>query len=486
MKKLNTRLREMVLLGITASASLVGAESSGQKGDEISIRELKAQIQELDQKLCALERNRELDKNEFERKTKEAPKISVSERGFSLSSPDGAFALNLRGVLQIDSRTFTSDNGNKSNDGFLLRRARPVLQGTLFHGFDFLFVPDFGTGSNGGNNGSPPTPQIYDAYLNYQYRPELQLRFGKFKSPVGLEQLVVDVDTLFNERALATGLTPNRDLGFELHGEILDGVFDYAVGIFNGVGDARNSSGSDLKGSKEFAGRLFAQPFRKSLIRAMQGFGIRPDGSYGEPSTVAALPATTGGTFPGYATDGQQQFFAYNSADKSTIAADGVHWRLSPQASYYYGPFGFLGEYVLSKQRVSRTVIAPLVSASLANMAWEITGSWILTGEDAAYRGGVNPRKPFDPFHGHWGALQFVARFAELDIDKAAFPFFSDRRTSAASASGWSIGLNWYLNRNVALKTSFSRTEFGAGGSDVSQTVRGPEDVFFTRLQVAF
>ncbi len=52
----------------------------------------------------------------------------------------------------------------------------------------------------------------------------------------------------------------------------------------------------------------------------------------------------------GYTTDGQQKFFTYNK----NVNATGVHWRLSPQTYYYYGPFGLLGEYVISDQHVSQ------------------------------------------------------------------------------------------------------------------------------------
>ena len=50
----------------------------------------------------------------------------------------------LHGVLQVDNRSFFDDSGIQGNDGFLLRRARPILQGTLYRDFDFIFVPDFG------------------------------------------------------------------------------------------------------------------------------------------------------------------------------------------------------------------------------------------------------------------------------------------------------------------------------------------------------
>ena len=449
------------------------------------IRRLQQQVQRLEQKVQALEGKRTENIAASEQRAKTSPTLTIGESGFGFASADKDFALRLRGVLQIDSRTFFRDHGIAGNDGFLVRRARPIVEGTLFRDFDFLLVPEFGG----------TTPQIFDAYVNYRLRSEAQLRIGKFKSPVGLEQLTVDVETLFNERALPTTLTPNRDLGVQLHGEAFSGRVSYAAGLFNGSGDARNSSNLDTDDTKEFAGRIFFQPFKPSVDSFLQGLGFGLGGSYGSEHSATALPATTGGTLAGYATDGQQQFFAYNPAT-GTVTADGEHWRLSPQGYYYRGPFGLLGEYVISNQRVSRTGAAPLASARLENTGWQLTASWLLTGETAAYKGGVTPAKNFSLTDGGWGAWQLVARYAELHVDDAAFPTFANRATSATGAHAWSLGLNWYLNRNLLVKTSFSHTTFdfapgGGAGASTATTVPGtvtshPENVLFTRVQLSF
>jgi phosphate-selective porin OprO and OprP len=440
----------------------------------------KERVADLEQKVKILERNRELEIEAGEAKAKETPEITLGTDGFAISSADGQFGVQLKGLLQLDSRTFFNDSGTRGNDGFLLRRARPMVQGTLWSDFDFLFVPDFGGTGN---------PQIFDAYVNYRCKPGLQLRAGKFKVPVGLEQLQADADVMFNERSLVTAMVPNRDLGVQLHGEIFEGLFGYAAGIFNGVGDARNSSNFDFDDNKSFAGRVFFQPFKRSSSPLLQGIGLGVGGSYDDQQgvNVAGLPSTTGSTggVPGYATAGQQQFFGYNPGSNAVVVAEGQHWRLSPQAWYYYGSFGFLGEYVISDQQVSRTVTAPLDSAELEHHAWQVTGSWILTGEQAAFKGGVTPRKRFNPVEGNWGALQLVARYEEADIDEDAFPLFSNAASSARGASAWSVGLNWYLNRNVLLKTSYSQTSFDGGGATGAVTHQD-EHVLFTRIQLAF
>jgi phosphate-selective porin OprO/OprP len=438
----------------------------------------KQRFEELDQKVKVIERDRELEAEAAAANAKEVPKLKVGDEGFSIASPNGDFVLQLREVLQVDSRTFFNDAGIVGNDALLVRRARPILQGTVFRDVDYLFVPDF----------APSTPQIFDAYLNYRFRPELQLQAGKFKAPVGLEQLQEDRYIFFNERGLPTDLVPNRDIGFELHGDLFKGAVSYAAGVFNGVGDARISSNTSFQNNKSFDGRLFFQPFKPTSLRPLQGFGFGLSGSFETEQTpnASALPNTTGGTLPGFTTDGQQQFFAYNSG----VQAFGDHWRLSPQGYYFYGPFDLLWEYVISDQQVMATNTGALHTARLENTGWQIAGGWVLTGEEATFTG-VVPRRPFNPFSGDWGALQVVGRLSELDVDSAAFShsYFANPAASANAAREWSVGLNWYLNRNVKVAASFAHTTFDGGGTGT--VAPGPvthkdENVLFTRLQLAF
>ena len=472
-KQLQKRIEEL-----EQKVKTIEGKSSEPRATE---QKTKQRVEELDQEVKTIERERRMDAEAAEARAREAPKISIGEQGFLLSSAKGDFALQLKGVLQVDSRTFFNDHGTVGNDGFLLRRARPILQGTVFRDFDFLLVPDFG-GTSG--------PQIFDAYLNYRPIPELQFQAGKFKVPVGLEQLVADRDTWFNERGFPSSVIAGRDLGFDLHGDLFQGIVSYAAGIFNGVGDGRNSSNADFDDDKAFAGRLFFQPFKKTGMPALQSLGLGLGGSYEDMqgTNTAGLPQTTGGSLAGFVTDGQQQFFAYNPTNKAVVVAAGEHWRVAPQAYYFYGPFSLLGEYTISEQQVRRTATSPITSRLLDNRAWEISAGWVLTGEEAAYSHGVIPRRPFNLLEGGWGAWQLVGRYGQLDIDRAAFPLYSDSKTSARSAAEWSVGLNWYLNSSMLLKTSFSRTTFtGGGGSGQTAPANRPaENVLFTRLQLAF
>lgn len=439
---------------------------------------------ELDQKLRILERKEELAAEAAAARAKESPQLAIGPSGFSFASADTNFVLKVRGVVQLDSRTFFDDHPlSEGNDGFVLRRARPIIEGTVFRDFDFQFVPDFG-----GN-----TTQIFDANIAYRLRPEIRFRAGKFKGPVGQEHLLGDSALAFNERSLVSDLVPSRNLGFQAEGEAFDGVLGYAAGLYNGTGDGRVSGNTAFGDDPEFGGRLVVQPFKRDAENWFHGLAVSVGGSYSQTvSNALALPNTTGGTRPGYTTTSLQQFFAYNSP-AGTVVADGTHWRLSPGAQFVRGPFGLLGEYILTSQGVLNSTT--LRRADLEHSAWQVAAQWVLTGEAASFNG-ITPLRPFRPLDGDWGAWQLVARYSQLDLDADSFQGFANPATSARGANTWGVGINWWLNRNARVLTSFSLTTFDGGGTvnpaDPSSQVppatvtHQDEKALLTRLQLAF
>lgn len=223
--------------------------------------------------------------------------ISMGATGFSAVSPDNNYSFRLHGLVQLDSRTFFNDNSySDGNDGFLLRRARPIFETTILRDIDGVVVPEFGGSS----------VQLYDAYLNYRLSSGLQLRAGKFKGPVGLENLQKDSAASFNERSLVSDFIPMRNTGVELHGELDQGTIKWAGGVFNGDGDSRLAGNSPYSDDLEYAGRLFLQPFAATDAKYFKGLGFGIGGSYSEVSSNStAMPSTTGGLFSGYVSPGQ-------------------------------------------------------------------------------------------------------------------------------------------------------------------------------------
>jgi len=485
LKKSHEDREQRLLQRIGELESKVGSLEAGRVLPEIAVTpEPGPSLTELDQQVRIQARNNELAVEAAEARAKEAPRLSIGQSGFSLASADTNFVLKLRGLVQLDSRTFFDDNPlSEGNDAFLLRRARPIIEGTVFRDFDFQFVPDFGGSS----------VAIFDAWLNYRYEPWLQLRAGKFKGPVGFENLQSDATLPFNERSLVSGFVPSRSLGIQIGGEAAEGRFSYAAGVFNGSGDARNPNNTDFNDHKEFAGRLGFQPFKQSANPWIKELGFGMGGSFSQvKSNSAALPNSTGGTLAGYFTPGQQQYFAYNPL-VGQVVGEGDHWRISPYVTYLRGPFGLLAEYLVSRQGVINNTT--LARADLQHAAWQVSGQWVITGEAASFSG-ITPNRPFDLHSGNWGAWQLVARYSQADLDDSTFPSFANAQTSASGATSWSVGVNWWLNKNVRVLTSFSHTKFEGGGAfgltvpgasvPPATVARQDENTLFTRVQLSF
>ena len=252
---------------------------------------------------------------------KPGPSLSIGSSGFAMRSADTNFALRLRGLLQVDSRWYADDGGIADNDGFILRRARPILEATLFRDFDFRFTPEFGGSS----------VNIRDAWLNYRYDEPLQLRIGKMKSPGSLERWQSVANIPFIERSLASGLWPVRELGVMLYGELWprdesvttllgwSGLANYEIGLFNGTSDGRSALNGDFDDAKTVAGRLFFHPFLKSELKPLRAFGFGVSGSYGNVAGPIGLPDDRR-----YETEARQAFFSYLLGDGTTPATANV------------------------------------------------------------------------------------------------------------------------------------------------------------------
>lgn len=391
---------------------------------------------------------------------KPGPEVTLSaDKGASIRSADDQVQLKLGVLAQADHRVFIDDDPAAQNDTFLWRRIRPTLEGSWGDLVGFRLTPEFA-----GDSAS-----IVDAYVDLKFSPAATVRVGKVKGPIGLERLQSGGAIALVERGFPTELAPNRDIGVQLQGALAGAKVTYVAGVYNGAADGRDSPTSNPDDDFEFAGRLFFEPW-KGGDGALSGLG------FGIAASTGDKAGSGNNVLPRYRTPGQATFFSYGAS----VIADGEHRRWSPQAYWYAGTVGLLGEYIRSEQTVFDTATA--TRASLDHSAWQLTGSWVLTGEAASYRG-VKPDQPFAPGDGGWGAFELVARYGRLQIDDDAFPLFADPAAAASEATAWTLGLNWYLTGNLKLVANYARADFdgGAVGGD-----RQDEKTFFTRAQVAF
>jgi len=479
-----TRSRATLALLVVALPALAQADAAGEAALRAEIAALRARLEALearlealpaaaspsatatpeaqDQRLRVVERKLELQQEDLAAKAPTTPQLSLDDKGLALKTPGNGFELKLRGVAQADYRGFVDDDALPLNDTFLWRRVRPTLEGQLGPLLAFRLTPEFAGDS----------ATIVDAYLDLRFDPRYTLRVGKMKGPVGLERMQSAGALALVERGFPTELAPNRDLGAQLQGELAAGRVGYAAGVFNGAPDGRDAPTTDADNNLELAARVFFEPWRNDA-NALSGLGFGLAGSAGEKDG-------SGNAFlPRYRTPGQNVFFAYRNA----VAAHGEHVRWTPQAYWYRNAFGLQAEYIESEQEVLLPGIAG-ARTELAHQAWQLTGSWVVTGEDAGYRGVARPQRPFALGSDGWGAFELVARYGELDVDDDSFPLYADPNSAATRSRAWGLGLNWYLTPNLKLAFNHTRADFeggAAGGAD-----REDEKTYFSRVQVAF
>ena len=389
--------------------------------------------------------------------------------------PIGESAVVSKGVTYNNfEQGATAASVNKSSSTFLDRKVRLDLIALFDQIVGFRYQAELGATGYA----------IQDAYAFAKFDPAFQAQIGKFKVPIGLERLQNDTDTLFVERGLPTDLVPNRDFGGLLGGTVANSG-SYAVALTNGTPDnytPNNADDQSLTNGKELSGRIFLTPFlpTDSFLKNL-GLGVSGGWSWNVNWNSNA--------YPNYfiTSLGQSQFFAYRTG----VNPIGNFYHFSPQAYFYSGSFGLLGEYVESTQDVGVSIKTPV---NVVNQAYLLETSWVIGGK-ASYLGGVADHN-LNLSKGNWGALEVGIRVHQLTIDPNAFSNTDASNlaatNSAQQATAYGVGLNWIFDPHFKLVFDREETDFVEGKQVNTPVVAGttftlhPEDVFTVRAQANF
>lgn len=338
----------------------------------------------VDARVRLIERRLEVNAEEVAASRAKVQAVSVSEKGLAVTSPDGNYELKLCGSIQTDARFLLDDESQSTADSFLMRRVRPISEGTVAKQFYYRVMPDFAGAS----------VTLQDAYAGWRQYPLAKVAVGKMKKPLGLESLASGSDLPFVERGITNNLVPNRDIGLQVSGELLNGKLSYQTGVFDGDPDGENVTALDSRDDKDFVGRIIMQPFLDAY-GPLQGLGFGISGTYGSELGAANSP-----NLGAYRTPAQVRFLKYRATSsavtvvdvkgketsitlspslETTAVADGDRYRFSPQGFFYWRQFGLSGDYVESTQSVSFADH----NAPVTNAAWQVSAFLVLTGEDA-------------------------------------------------------------------------------------------------------
>lgn len=413
--------------------------------------------------------------------------VDAGPGGFALRSADKVAQLRFHLQVQADGKFWKGTTPTKVNETFFLRRAIPWIDGSLPGGISFLIAPDFAqiptTNTVAQGNAAIGLP---DAYFRLKILDELQLRFGKFRAPIGLERLQPTGQLFFNEFAIATQLTPLRDLGGQLQGEFAQGLVGYALGVFNGAVDNAYTD-VDPSRFKDVEGMVYVRPFGPSAPDLFQYavLGIAGTAGRRQGGPQAAGQSTN---LPTYKSPGGAAIFSYkvgaNPDTTNTVTATGQQRRFNVHGYYSVGPFGLLAEYLYSQQRVG----LDQTNITAGNQGWTAEASVFLFGGKASYSQ-AQVLTPFDLNKGDFGAVELVGRASQLRFDNALFGGKADstkpvdETVNVKRATELAAGLTYYWSHSVRILLSYNHASFKGGAANGD---RPGENVFFGRSQLNF
>lgn len=151
--------------------------------------------------------------------------------------------LQLGGFVQVQGEAGDALAGRVTDesDRIFVRRARIGVGGNFSRNVDYRLEGEF-AGTLGAS--SAMRAQMTDGYMTFTRYSFASVRTGQFKTPFGFEQLYSDTRLATPERSTVNDLlTPGRQLGVQIGGDLAAKRFTYALGAFNG--NASNTSFND-------------------------------------------------------------------------------------------------------------------------------------------------------------------------------------------------------------------------------------------------
>lgn len=347
--------------------------------------------------------------------------------GFEAHADEALPSFKWSGRLQLTATTI-SDEQDKYNDGTETRRARLAFSGNFTSDWSYKGEYDFvGDG------------EYKDVFFGYKAAPNLNFKFGNFKTPQGLEQYSSSKYLLLSERSVLDSLSEGRGIGVEV-GYWQDS-WSVAASIV-GNEDAINDGGS-LFSSVAQNVRFLWNPVKQSdnIWHLGMSLAHRDMSDLGDYS-VSASPGTSN--------------VRHKALSSQTFEDTDDLWTLGAEMAHIQGPFMVNAE--AKHQRIETLDENYDVRAQYVQVAY------VLTQEQRGYKGkaqgvigGITPKSEY-------GAWEISMRYDNLNTINQGI---GERiRTSGVS-------LAWYPRKQIKLTLNhwWVKVEQGDGSEKESPRV---------------
>lgn len=352
------------------------------------------------------------------------------------ASPD----FDVRGRLNLDYAIHDDDEIDL-DDGFLVRRARIGLQGTINEDWSGIIEYDFAE-----NNTS-----AQDIILRRRLAGGT-LKLGNFKVPMGLEEVSSTNNIPFIERSSANAaLVDARRLGVGYD------RFDGALG-FQGMVYGR-ALGGDQDGDDPIglaARFVYAPKAGEAQLHLAASVAYEDVRDY-DTRRYRDRPEAR--------VDGNRLVDTGMIGDVDSTIKYGL------EAAWQSGPFILQAEHFA-------VALSRDAGPDPGFSGQYVQGSWIVTGERRGYGNGIfRGLTPGGPDRGAW---ELSARYSRLDLEDAGF--------QGGRQDNVTLGVNYYANANVRFMVNYILVDISDSGATVDGIVVGDEspNILIGRVQYHF
>lgn len=387
-------------------------------------------------------------------------RLTLDEKGITLTFPDDAATLRIGGRLQLDfgtGRVQQRGFGTVFDTPIAVRRSWIESYLTLGKVLELAFQYDF----------AEPNRPINDAVVAYKGFKDVIVAIGNMKEPFSLNQLISDNNTLFTERSLADAFAPARNVGLAIgtHGDRWTAVTSVFGGNINNaaIGDQGIASTTRVT----YAPWLGQDGYDVLHVGLAGSYRSLPND--GSPLTLSSRS--------------EAFLFARQFVNTGTIRDAASIGRVGLEAAWQTGPFRLQAEYILTE--VGRFGGAP----SFSFQGGYIQAGLLLNSKGRRYTiapryateyavfGGVEVAEAQRVSRGGTGVFELGLRYSAIDLD--------DRTIRGGIEQDFTAGINWYPDRNIRFVFDYVRSHTSPSPASLNFNRRTVDaDAFIGRAQL--
>jgi phosphate-selective porin OprO and OprP len=368
------------------------------------------------------------------------------KEGLRVESTDGRFKVKVGGRIQTDFASISSPNrafvdqvsadegGRLPGSGAEFRRARLMMEGTVYENIFFKAEYDFANAHNG-------TVGFKDVYIGVKNLPTIgHIRIGHQKEPFSLEELTSSNFITFMERSLPNVFSPARNTGIMAFDAPLEKRLYWGVGTFYNTDDISAFTYNNYQGW-EITARLAGTPIYQDKGRHLLHVGFGYSHQFRNANAFQLR----------YRQRPEAHITNARTVDTvlTPLNAQGIDL-FNPELALVWGPFSFQGEYMVALTNAHRNspinqnlfLIGnnPSFQGAYAYISYFLTGENRAYNQSNAYFGRVKPNQNFDPKGGR-GAWEIALRWSYLNLQS--------KGVAGGVENDFTAGLNWYLTPNA-------------------------------------